>query len=74
MLKRAPLTLEVVADFLKLESAPESQRWAARALAYATAFDSPLDRMTGLVLARAWLAATPQPCSAGLPAGFGSTS
>src|SRR5512143_1334509 len=59
VLTGALLTLEEVADFLELASAPESQRWAARALAYTTVFDSPLDRMTGLVLAHAWVAATP---------------
>lgn len=72
-LARAPLTREEVADFLYLASSPECQYWADRALAYATTFDSPLDRMIGLMLAYAWLAATP---SARLrrPAGrFGAT-
>ncbi|HYQ91289.1 MAG TPA: hypothetical protein VES89_04230 [Candidatus Competibacteraceae bacterium] len=58
VLECAPLTLEEVTDFLELESSPESQHGAARALAYATTFDSPLDRMVGFTLACAWVAAT----------------
>ncbi|MFO1434170.1 MAG: hypothetical protein U1F76_29480 [Candidatus Competibacteraceae bacterium] len=59
VLKRAPLTLAEVADFLGLESVPDSQQWAARALDYATTLGNPLDRMAGFTLARAWLATTP---------------
>jgi len=51
-----------------------SQRWAARALAYAAGFDNPLARMAGLMFARAWLAVIHPPFSAGRQAGFGSTS
>ena len=56
---RALPTLEEVVDFLELASSPESQPWAERALAYAVSFESPPDRMAGLMLARAWLATTP---------------
>ena len=52
-------TLQEVADFLELAASPESQPGVDRALAYATAFESPPDQIAGLLLARAWLSATP---------------
>jgi hypothetical protein len=52
-------TLREVAEFLELPISPERHDVADRALAYASGFESPPDRIAALLLAYAWLTARP---------------